>query len=257
MRVLSKRAVIVLTCICLFKFAYDLPPPAVDGDPAQPWQFGLRYLLQHAVASISPDLAGWVPIAILFLFTTPVWLFVGYKLLERRHLLDHTARRTLFERIRDEPGIHFTGLHRATGINTGTLHYHLAVLEREGKIISHTTGGCTRYFDNHGIIGEHERNVLAYLRNRTDREKRSQRRSASPVRRSPGTCGASLQTESFESTETAGARPMRSTATRQRRFEGTSRCNVTGRIICFRQILPVRKTVGTEMLYCRKQNGLL
>jgi predicted transcriptional regulator len=169
MQVLSKRAAIVLTCICLFKFAYDLPPPAVDGEPVPHWQLGLHYLLRHTAASVSPDLAGWVPIAILFLFTTPVWLSVGYKLLERKHLLDHTARRTLFERIRDEPGIHFAGLHRATGINTGTLHYHLAVLEREGKILSQITGGCTRYFENHGIIGEHERNVLAHLRNRTER----------------------------------------------------------------------------------------
>ncbi|WP_301662791.1 winged helix-turn-helix transcriptional regulator [Methanoculleus frigidifontis] len=169
MRVLSKRAAIVLVCICLFKGAYDMPPPAVDGEPVPHWQLGLRYLLWHAAASVSPDLADRVPIVILFLFTTPLWLFVGYKLLERKRLLDHATRRTLFEQIRDNPGIHFSGLHRATGINTGTLHYHLAVLEREGKIVSHTAGGCTRYFENHGTIGERERTILVHLRNRTER----------------------------------------------------------------------------------------
>ena len=48
--------------------------------------------------------------------------------------LDHPGRCVLYNYIREHPGEHYGGIGRATGIQKGTLAYHLRVMERANLV---------------------------------------------------------------------------------------------------------------------------
>lgn len=61
-------------------------------------------------------------------------------------VLRSANRKALMELIEVEPGIHFRELLRRTKVGIGTLHYHLAVLEREGFVESRRENRKRRLF---------------------------------------------------------------------------------------------------------------
>lgn len=73
-------------------------------------------------------------------------LFGGYARIRREEVLDLGTRRKVLDLVAGQPGIHFRDLLRVSGLGSGALYYHLAVLEREGILISRREGMYRRFF---------------------------------------------------------------------------------------------------------------
>jgi hypothetical protein len=64
--------------------------------------------------------------------------------------LQHAKRKELFEIIRADPGLSWSGLQRQLGWPTGTLLFHLGRLEEAGIVVGQPYRNTVRYFENHG-----------------------------------------------------------------------------------------------------------
>ncbi len=70
----------------------------------------------------------------------------GYARVQGSAILELETRRKVLDLIVAQPGIHFRGLLKSTGLGSGTLHYHLSVLEREGYVRHDREGRVKRFF---------------------------------------------------------------------------------------------------------------
>lgn len=76
-----------------------------------------------------------------------VWAAVGlYTRLARPDILGHEDREKLYRLVETQPGIHFHALQRDLSWNTGTLTYHLRVLEKHGFMVSRRDGLYRRFY---------------------------------------------------------------------------------------------------------------
>jgi predicted transcriptional regulator len=70
--------------------------------------------------------------------------------------------------VRQNPGVHYRELLRASGLGYGTLECHLALLERLGLLKAHREGGFTRYYNLD--VSKKDMELLYYLKLRAYRE---------------------------------------------------------------------------------------
>ena len=76
-----------------------------------------------------------------------LWGAAGlYTRLARPDVLGHEDREKLYRLVETQPGIHFHALQRDLGWNTGTLTYHLRVLEKHGFMVSRRDGLYRRFY---------------------------------------------------------------------------------------------------------------
>src|SRR5215210_5192351 len=75
---------------------------------------------------------------------------------------------SLIKIVRQNPGVHYRELLRASGLANGTLERQLALLERLGLLRVHRSGGFTRYYNSDVLKTDIE--LLCYLRLRAYRE---------------------------------------------------------------------------------------
>jgi DNA-binding transcriptional ArsR family regulator len=82
----------------------------------------------------------------------------GYSRVQGGAVLELETRRKVFEIVASKPGVHFRQLLATSGLGSGTLHYHLSVLEREGFVTWHREGRKKQFFSalggEHGPIAE-------------------------------------------------------------------------------------------------------
>ena len=76
----------------------------------------------------------------------------------------------LYGFIKSCPGTYFSEIIKDTGLNRGTVRYHLEVLETQNKIECYKANGKARYFQNSFTYGEKDKVVIAALRNDMDRK---------------------------------------------------------------------------------------
>ena len=76
----------------------------------------------------------------------PRFLLPLFARLRRQDVLDLKSRRSVMDVLRAQPGIHFRELLRALPMGSGSLHYHLSVLEKEGFIVARRDGIYRRFF---------------------------------------------------------------------------------------------------------------
>lgn len=117
-------------------------PSALRGEPRMfhPPQI----VILHYANMISPEF-GQIIVALLFSGCL-VFAYLGYRQLTRKNSLDHPARERIAGYIRSHPGCHFRSIMQATGINRGTLSYHLGQLAALGLVREVWVRGMTRYF---------------------------------------------------------------------------------------------------------------
>jgi predicted transcriptional regulator len=96
-------------------------------------------------------------------------LIGGYRRISKKNVLEHDARRILYQTIIATPGIDTKTLADMTGINENTLRYHLDRLIATGKISCFTRPGIVRYFQNQGAYSQYEHLLFHYLRTDTAR----------------------------------------------------------------------------------------
>jgi predicted transcriptional regulator len=75
---------------------------------------------------------------------------------------------TLIKIVRQNPGVHYRELLRASGLGYGTLERQLALLERLGLLRADRAGGFTRYYNSD--VSKTDMELLHYLRRRAYRE---------------------------------------------------------------------------------------
>jgi predicted transcriptional regulator len=71
--------------------------------------------------------------------------------------------------IRDHPGCHLRRIRNELGISMGTVQYHLARLEKAGRIASNRHG-LFRYYFPIGVFQDNEKNLLEILSQETARD---------------------------------------------------------------------------------------
>ena len=127
------------------------------------WQMPPRVILLHSVYLISPVLVR--PVDLLLFWGVGWGVVLGFRQVCVRNVLAHPERNRIHAYIRDHPGIHFRELERQTGINRGTLSYHLDMLGQTGRILAVPCSGYTRYFENGGKYSCREQQILASCNN--------------------------------------------------------------------------------------------
>ncbi|MFA6361960.1 winged helix-turn-helix transcriptional regulator [Methanoregula sp.] len=103
-----------------------------------------QIVILHYTSMISPEL-GKIIVALLF-SGCAFFTYLGYRQLTRKNSLDHPTRNKIAGCIRSHPGCHFGSIMRASGINRGTLSYHLGQLAALGLVHEVRVRGMTRYF---------------------------------------------------------------------------------------------------------------
>ncbi|HKJ96498.1 MAG TPA: hypothetical protein VJ944_02000 [Thermoplasmataceae archaeon] len=80
-----------------------------------------------------------------------------------------STRDSIINIIVENPGIHFRGIQRRSGLAVGQLEYHLYQLEKDANISIREDGNVKRYF--HANSGSYlERQILFYIRSNVGRD---------------------------------------------------------------------------------------
>jgi len=122
------------------------------------WQLLLWIVVMHFLSVIDILL---YPMKIIFIIT-------GFKITGNGNLLDNPSRNSIYTYIGTKPGACFTEIVKSTGLNRGSVRYHLQILKTQYKIEAYDDGGKIRYFHNNSIYSEKEMKVLATFENVTN-----------------------------------------------------------------------------------------
>lgn len=144
----------------------QIATPPVDPVPVPFWSLSPREMAIYFALMISPLLL--MPVEILF--TLRIFTILGYRKIEKTAILHNQNRRKIFETVQSNPGIYFNDLCRMTGINRGTVKYHLVMLELTRNVSILSGAGSDRYFENNGHYSDIERHILRHLRQETSRK---------------------------------------------------------------------------------------
>jgi predicted transcriptional regulator len=154
---------------CILEFVY-IPLFGADGTgvPVPRWQMSPPDLICHIFHYLSPALV--MPIQFLFFSGIGFGIYLGFRTISGKSVLDNTTRTQIFNTIWENPGIHFNALRRKTGINRGTLRYHLSVLSRYNKIACIRDGIFSRYLPRKLVMSGYDCIVACRYQNGTDRK---------------------------------------------------------------------------------------
>ncbi len=95
-------------------------------------------------------------------------LMGGYARVQGEAVLNHKARRRIYDAIQENPGLSITDLGELAGCSGSTLNYHLRVLEKNDLVISQRDGRYLRFFDRaSGLYANGRKTVVSALRNDT------------------------------------------------------------------------------------------
>ncbi|MFA6361952.1 winged helix-turn-helix transcriptional regulator [Methanoregula sp.] len=156
---------------CLFELVYiPLFGVHADGVPIPRWQMRPIDLFFHMLHSVSPALVEPIE-AVLFCSAGAgiVGMYLGFRIISKKTVLVEPTRARIFNAIKGEPGIHFNELRHRTGINRGTLLYHLGILARTKKITCYKDGLFSRYLPEEWGISRKDMIVACRFRSRPDR----------------------------------------------------------------------------------------
>jgi len=95
--------------------------------------------------------------------------YLGYKRVSGHNVLNQGVRSKIYDHIKKNPGAHYSAIADETGINRGTLRYHLKILQICSKVRALHGAGCTRYFENNMKLSEYDQRVLHHLKNDTSK----------------------------------------------------------------------------------------
>ncbi|WP_048185984.1 winged helix-turn-helix transcriptional regulator [Methanosarcina siciliae] len=89
-----------------------------------------------------------------------LFAIIGFRIVDKRNVLDNPSRDNIYAYIKTNPGTCFSDVVKSTDLNKGTVRYHIQVLESQNKIESYKDGGKIRYFQNNSMYNEKEKKVL-------------------------------------------------------------------------------------------------
>ncbi|MDK2975105.1 MAG: hypothetical protein PWP08_1476 [Methanofollis sp.] len=109
--------------------------PVHEVDPVSLW---LSLLL-----CVFPQLTA-TPIEVLI--SLKASLYLGYRKICTKNVLDSPMRSEIFHFIEENPGVHFREMQRSLSITMGTLGYHIHIMEEEGLLRTMQRRGKRHYF---------------------------------------------------------------------------------------------------------------
>ena len=173
-KILNAFAILLLFSLILFgssavsdgyiivESGYDHPIPEGaerhDPEPISFWQLPLWIMILHITC---------MPVETLV--SLKALTYLGCKRISGSNVLDHEIRLKIYDYIRKHPCVHYSDIANETGINRGTLRYHLAILKMQKVIVPYKSRGKIHYFLNESTYGEKEKAVLAALKNEKHR----------------------------------------------------------------------------------------
>ncbi|MDW7728232.1 MAG: winged helix-turn-helix transcriptional regulator [Candidatus Methanoperedens sp.] len=95
--------------------------------------------------------------------------YLGYRAVTDNNILKNGTRLKILGHIKKNPGVNFSVISKETGVNRGTLSYHLKILEIHENIKAYKQRGYTKYFENHMKFSDDDKKVLQYLKQDTPR----------------------------------------------------------------------------------------
>lgn len=139
------------------------------GDPSlhgQPRLFHPpQIMILHYTSMISPAFAHLIVPFFIFISGLGFFIYFGFRQVTAKNSIHHPARDTIVDYIRKHPGNHFSTLMRETGINRGTLYYHLWQLKTHRVVLEVKDGGLTRYFIHLDGVEPLEQKLMFHLDN--------------------------------------------------------------------------------------------
>lgn len=124
------------------------------------WQFLLWLAMMHILSIID----------ILLIPAKFIFVILGFRVADHSNALGDLKRKNLYTFIKDNPGTCISEIANNTGLNRGTLRYHLIILKTENMIKAHCDRGIVRYFQNNSTYGENEVRVILALQNEMTRK---------------------------------------------------------------------------------------
>lgn len=93
------------------------------------------------------------------------YLYLGYRRIYKKNVLDSPTRSEIFQFIKENPGVHFREIQRSLSITRGTLDYHIHVMEEKGLLRTMQQRGKKHYFVTGSRYGAEEEIFITALRN--------------------------------------------------------------------------------------------
>jgi predicted transcriptional regulator len=122
------------------------------------WEFLLWLFIMNALSSID----------VFFHSTRIIYIITGFRIAKNTNILENSSRSTIYSYIENKPGAYFSEVVENTGLNRGTVKYHLKILEIKNKIEAYEESGKTRYFQNNSKFTNEEKKVIMTLQNSTN-----------------------------------------------------------------------------------------
>jgi len=141
-----------------YGFLRDDPPD--DVVKISFWELSPKSMILFSLLVISPILV--YPIELFFAIR--IYFLLGIRRLTKKHVLDHESRKTIYDLIRNNPGIQLPAIMDASHLNRGTARYHLARLEITGKITYILVSGKIMYYENNDTVSKLEKKVIWHLK---------------------------------------------------------------------------------------------
>ena len=142
-------------------------PPGMDpGTPLETVKVPVwEYSPQDAAVILALLVSPLLLFPVELFFTLKVYVYLGYRKIAKKNVLDNPSRNAIFSFIRETPGTDFSEISRETGVPQNSLRYHIAILKLTNKVTMLETSRNTRYFENSNLYSAMERKVLKYLHN--------------------------------------------------------------------------------------------
>ncbi|MDO9325029.1 MAG: hypothetical protein Q7T80_08765 [Methanoregula sp.] len=122
-------------------------------------------LILHYTSMVSPALAHLVVPLFLIISGLGFFVYFGIRQVTAKNSILHPHRDTIVHYIRKHPGKHFSTLMRETGINRGTLYYHLWQLKTHSVVLEVKDGGLTRYFIHLDVFEPLKQKLMFHMDN--------------------------------------------------------------------------------------------
>ena len=148
-----------------------VPPGTAHGSPRQLvpvpfWNLGVRGMAITIAMAYVPILL--FPVELFF--ALKIFISLAYWKITQNALFDNSKRHTIFNTIRNSPGISFSALRHSIEMAPGIMEYHLTVLKKMGRVVSVQSGKNSAYFENTGKFSAFEKILLMRLRESTARK---------------------------------------------------------------------------------------
>lgn len=152
-------------------YIVESAPPGMDpGTPLETVKVPVwEYSPQDAAVILALLVSPLLLFPVELLFTLKLYVYLGYRKIAKKNVLDNPSRSTIFHYIQGSPGTDFMEISVETGVSPNSLRYHLAVLKLTNKVTMLETSRNTRYYENSGSYPVMAQKVLKYLHNKPAR----------------------------------------------------------------------------------------